>query len=132
MEGNQSNAVSLALQTLHRIIENTRFDPEDAIFDQEALVKVTKINNHEKAREYECVLDEVMKHAKNLPQKSLRDLLVTLVSDPVKSKVLEKTNKLLKQLQPDQKPSSSQGWRLFNAHQFNPVNSRCSEYFLVS
>ena len=65
----QSNSVSLALQTLHRTIEKTRFDPEDAILDLEALVKVAKFNNHEKAREYECVLDEVMKHAKGLPQR---------------------------------------------------------------
>lgn len=61
MEGNnQSNSVSLALQTLHRTIEKTHFDPKDAILDLKALVKVVKINNHEKAREYECVLNEVM------------------------------------------------------------------------
>lgn len=134
MEGNyQSNSVSLALQTLRRTMEKTRFDPEDAILDLEALVKVAKINNHEKAREYECVLDEVMKHAKNLPQKSLRDLLVALVGVPVKSKVLEKTNKLLKQMQPDQRPSSSHNWRRFNAVQFrNPGNSRRSGGFSVS
>lgn len=41
------------------------YDPEDAILDLEALVKVAKINNYEKAREYhECVLDQVQKHAK--------------------------------------------------------------------
>ena len=106
MEGNdQSNPVALALKTLHRTIEKTRFDPEDAILDLEALVKVAKVYNHDKAREYECVLDEIQKHAKNLPQKSLRDLLVALVGDPVKSKVLEKTNKLLKHMQPDHKSS---------------------------
>lgn len=61
MEGNnQSNSVSLALQTLNRTIETTHSDPEDAILDLKALVKVVKINNHDKAREYECVLDEVM------------------------------------------------------------------------
>lgn len=61
MEGNnQSNSVSLAFQTLHRTIEKTHFDPEDAILDLKALVKVVNINNHEKAREYECVLNEVM------------------------------------------------------------------------
>ena len=37
-----------------------------------------------------------MKHAKSLPQKSLQDLLVALVGGPIKTKVLEKTNKLLK------------------------------------
>ena len=58
-----------------------------------------------------------LKHAKNLPQKSLQDLLVALVGDPVKSKVLEKTNKLLKQMQPDHKSSTSQGWTRFNANQ---------------
>ena len=45
-----------------------------------------------------------MKHAKSLPPKSSGDLSVGLrVGDPVKSKVLEKTNKPLKQMQPDQK-----------------------------
>ena len=35
-------------------------------------------------------------------------------------------------MQPDQKPSSSQGWRRFSAVQFgNPGNSRCSEGFSV-
>ena len=64
MEGNnQSNSVSLALQTLRRTIEKIRFDPEDAILDLEALVKVAKIINHEKATEYKCVLDEFMKWA---------------------------------------------------------------------
>ena len=111
------NSVSLALKALHRTIDKTRFDPEDAILDLEALVKAAKMNNHEKAREYECVLDEVLKH-KNLPQKSLRDLLVALVGDPVKSKVLEKTNKLLKQMHPNQRPSTSQGWRRFSTNQF--------------
>ena len=43
------------------------YDPEDAILDLEALVKVAKINNYEKAREYhECVLDQVQKHAKTV------------------------------------------------------------------
>ena len=37
-----------------------------------------------------------VKHAKSLHQKFLRDLLVALVGDPLKSKVLEKTHKLLK------------------------------------
>ena len=56
-----------------------------------------------------------------------------LVGDPVKGKVLEKTNKLLKQMQSDQKPSSSQGSRRFNAVQFgNPAgNPLCSESFSV-
>ena len=123
------NSVSLALKALHRTIDKTRFDPEDAILDLEALVKAAKMNNHEKAREYECVLDEVSKH-KNLPQKSLRDLLVALVGDPVKSKVLEKTNKLLKQMHPDQRPSTSQCWRRFSTDQFgNPSSSRRSGGF---
>lgn len=52
------------------------------------------MNNHAKAREYECVLDEVMKHAESLPQKCLRDLLAAVFCDAVKNKVLEKTNKL--------------------------------------
>ena len=131
MEGNdQSNPVALALKTLHRTIEKTRFDPEDAILDLEALVKVAKVYNHDKAREYECVLDEIQKHAKNLPQKSLRDLLVALVGDPVKSKVLEKTNKLLKHMQPDHKSSPPQVWRRFNTSQFgNPGTSRRSGAF---
>ena len=71
-----------------------------------------------------------MKHAKSLPQKSWRDLLVALVGDPVKGKVLDKANKLLKQMQIDQKRSSSHGWRRFNAVQFgNPANSRRSGGF---
>ena len=44
----------LVLQTLHRTIEKTHFDPEDAILDQEALVKVAKVNNHDKARKHVC------------------------------------------------------------------------------
>ncbi|KAJ7390746.1 hypothetical protein OS493_022829, partial [Desmophyllum pertusum] len=55
----QANSVDLALQALHRTLDKTRFDTKDAILDLEPLVKVAKINNHEKAREYECVLDEV-------------------------------------------------------------------------
>ena len=44
LEGNdQSNSVSLALRTLHRTIENTRFDPEDAILDLEALFMVATV-----------------------------------------------------------------------------------------
>ena len=62
---------------------------------------------------------------RSLQQKSLRDLLVALVGDPVKSKIVEKTNKFLKQMQPDQKPSTPQGWKRFNANQFgNPGNPR--------
>ena len=126
MEGNnQSNPEALALQTLQMTIEKIRFDPEDAILDLEAIVKVAIVNNHDKAREYECVLDEVNKDAKSLQLTSLRHLLVALVGDPVKNKVLENTNKLLKQMQPDQKSSTPQGWRRFNANQFgNPGNSR--------
>jgi len=97
LEGkSETDSVGLTLQALHRTLDKTRFDPEDAVLDIESLVKVAKINNHAKAREYECVLDEVQKHPKSLHQKSLRDLLVALVGDPIKSKVLEKTHKLLK------------------------------------
>ena len=64
--------------------KKTYFDPEDAILDMEALLKVSKINNHDKAREYAC--HWWSQEAYQEPAtKSLRDLLVALVSDPVKS-----------------------------------------------
>jgi len=110
----ETDSVGLALQALHRTLDKTRFDPEDAVLDLESLVKVAKINNHAKAREYECVLDEVQKQAKSLHQKSLRDLLVALVGDPMKSKVLEKTNKLLKHVSPEGRPAASPSWRRYS------------------
>ena len=83
LEGkSETDSVGLALQALHRTLDKTRFDPEDAVLDLESLVKVAKISNHAKARECECALDEVQKHAKSLHQKSLRALLVELVGDP--------------------------------------------------
>ena len=106
--------MGLALQALHRTLDKTLLDPEDAVLDLESLVKVAKINNHAKVREYECVLDEVQKHAKSLHQKSLRDLLVALVGDPIKSKVPEKTNKLLKHVTPEGKPAASPSWRRYS------------------
>ena len=109
-----TDSVGLALQALHRTLDKTRFDPEDAVLDLESLVKVAKINNHAKAREYECALDEVQKHAKSLHQKSLRDLLVALVGDPIKSKVLKKTNKLLKHVTPEGRPAASPSWRRYS------------------
>jgi hypothetical protein len=58
LEGkSETDSVGLALQALHRTLDKTRFDPKDAVLDLESLVKVAKINNHAKAREYECVLD---------------------------------------------------------------------------
>lgn len=91
MEGNnQSNPEALALQTLQMTIEKTRFDPEDAILDLEAIVKVAIVNNHDKAREYECVLDEVNKDVKSVQLTSLRHLLVALVGDPVKNNSLRR------------------------------------------
>ena len=114
LEGkSETDSVGLALQALHRTLDKTRFDPEDAVLDLESLAKVAKINNHAKAREYECVLDEVQKHSKSLNQKSLRDLLVALVGDPIKSKVLEKTNKLLKHVTPEGRPAASPSWRRY-------------------
>ena len=115
LEGkSETDSVGLALQALYRTLDKTRFDPEDAVLDLESLVKVAKINNHAKVREYECVLDEVQKHAKSLHQKSLRDLLVALVGDPIKSKVLEKTNKLLKHVTPEGRPAASPSWRRYS------------------
>ena len=110
----ETDSVELALQALHRTLDKSRFDPEDAVMDLESLVKVAKINNHAKAREYECVLDEVQKHSKSLNQKSLRDLLVALVGDPIKSKVLEKTHKLLKHTTPENRSTSFPSWRRYN------------------
>jgi len=49
----ETDSVGLALQALHRTLDQTRFDPEDAVLDLESLVKVAKINNHAKAQEYE-------------------------------------------------------------------------------
>ena len=128
LEGkSDTNSVDLALQVLHRTLDKSRFDPEDAILDLESLVRVAKINNRPKAREYECVLDEVQKRAKSLHQKSLRDLLTALVCDLVKSKVLEKTNKLLKHVVPENRPTFSQSWRRYNnqlGYQGDPRDSR--------
>jgi hypothetical protein len=56
----------------------------------------------------------VQKHAKSLRQKSLRDLLVALVGDPIKSKVLEKTHKLLKHANPENRPAFFPSWRRYN------------------
>ena len=81
-------------------MDKVRFDPEDAILDLEALVKVAKINSHARSREFECVLDEVQKRSKTLSTRALKDLLTTLVGDPVKSKVLEKTTPLLRKHNP--------------------------------
>ena len=115
LEGkSETDSVGLALQALHRTLDKTRFDPEDAVLDLGSFVKVAKISNHAKAREYECVLDEVQKHARSLHQKSLRDLLVALVGDPIKSKVPEKTNKLLKHVTPGGKPAASPSWRPYS------------------
>ena len=87
----------MALQALHRTLDKARFDPDDAIADLETLVRIAKVNNDQKAREYECILDEVQKH-RLLPQNALKDLFVTLVGDPVKGKVLEKASKVLKNI----------------------------------
>ena len=53
------SSAALALKTLDRKIEKTRFDTQDAI----PAVKVAKIKNHDKARKYACVHGEVQKNA---------------------------------------------------------------------
>ena len=96
LEGQSKDPVSSALQDLHKTLDRTKFDHEDAILDLEALVKCAKLNNNPKAREYECALEEVQKRSKTLSPNNLKDLMTALVGDPVKSKVLEKTTKFLK------------------------------------
>lgn len=96
-EQGKSNSVATALQALHRTLDKARFDPDDAIADLETLVRVAKVNSDQKAREYECILDEVQKY-KLLPPTALKDLFVTLVGDPVKGKVLEKASKVFKNI----------------------------------
>ena len=46
----KKDEVSEALQNRHRTMDKARFDPEDAILDLDALVKVAKLNNHTRAR----------------------------------------------------------------------------------
>ena len=70
LEESETDSTRLALQALHRTLDKMCFNPEDAELDLESLVKVAKINNHAKAQEYQCVLDEVQKHAKSLHQKN--------------------------------------------------------------
>ena len=44
LEGkSETDSVGLALQALHRTLDKTHFDPEDAVLDLESLVKVAKI-----------------------------------------------------------------------------------------
>ncbi|KXJ23576.1 hypothetical protein AC249_AIPGENE12431 [Exaiptasia diaphana] len=96
LQGQSKDSVTSASQSLHRTLDKTNVDFEDAILDLEALVKCAKLNNHARAREFECALDEIQKHSKTLPSSDLNDLITALVGDPVKSKVLEKATKFLK------------------------------------
>ncbi|KAK3743589.1 hypothetical protein QZH41_010230, partial [Actinostola sp. cb2023] len=92
----KADSVTSALERLHRKLDRTRFDSVDAICELEALVKVAKRSDHAKAKEYECILDEVQKNTKSLTPEGTRDLLIALVGDPVKSSVLKKASKALK------------------------------------
>ncbi|KAK3736432.1 hypothetical protein QZH41_014486, partial [Actinostola sp. cb2023] len=94
----KANSVAMALQSLHRTLDKARFDADEALADLETLVRQAKVNNDPKAREFECVLDEVQRHSKTLSRTALKDLFVALVGDPVKSKILEKANKVLKNI----------------------------------
>ena len=73
-------------------VDRSRFDPEDVTSDLEIVVSQAKMNNNPKAREYECVLDQIQKHSKSLSRIGLKDLFVTLIGDPAKSNVLERSN----------------------------------------
>ncbi|KAK3742381.1 hypothetical protein QZH41_002607 [Actinostola sp. cb2023] len=94
----KANSVAMALQSLHRTLDKARFDADEALADLETLVRQAKVNNDPKAREFECVLDEVQRHSKTLSRTALKDLFVALVGDSVKSKILEKANKVLKNI----------------------------------
>ena len=76
------------MQTLHRTLDKSRFDLEEAISDQESLTRLARVHNNPKAREYECVLAEIQKHSKTLSRSALKYLFVTLIGDPIKSKIL--------------------------------------------
>ncbi|KXJ09498.1 hypothetical protein AC249_AIPGENE28505 [Exaiptasia diaphana] len=115
----KANSVALALQILRRTLDRSKFDVEDAIADLEALVRQAKTTEDPKAREYECILDEVHKHAKTLPRHALKDLFVALVGDPVKSKVLAKSTKVLKGL----KSYSEKPVPLMGSLQYQPYSS---------
>ena len=91
----EANSAHLALQSLHRTLDRSRFDPEDVTSDLEIVVSQAKMNNNPKAREYECVLDQIQKHSKSLSRIGLKDLFVTLIGDPAKS-VLEKCSREVK------------------------------------
>lgn len=109
----------LALQTLSRTLDRSKFDAEDAIADLEALVRQAKAAEDAKSREYECILDEVQKHAKTLPRHTLKDLFVALVGDLVKSKVLEKSTKVLKVIE----SSSEKAVPLMGSSQYQPIST---------
>jgi hypothetical protein len=87
----KADSVVSALESLHRTLDKTNFDPDDATSHLETLVKCAKRTDHAKAREYECVLDEVLKNANSLPKEALRDLFIALVGDPIKGEVLKKS-----------------------------------------
>ncbi|KAK3732216.1 hypothetical protein QZH41_015300 [Actinostola sp. cb2023] len=101
----KANSVSLALQTLHRTLDKSRFDLEEVMSDLESLTRLARLHNNPKAREYECVLAElVQKHSKTLSRSALKYLFVALIGDPIRSKILEKLNKILKNIKvPDER-----------------------------
>lgn len=96
----------------NRTLDKARFDLNDAMADLETLVHVAKDNSNQKAREYEFILEKVQKHARLLTRNALKDLFITLVGDQVKGKVLEKANKVLKNIKTSTEiPRPSGAWK---------------------
>lgn len=123
------DSVNSSLAALYRTLEKPRFDVSDAIIDLESLVKVAKTTDDPRAHEFQCVLDEVEKRSKQLSAETMRDLMINLIGDPVRSKVLGKVTKMLKQLAPaQQNPPHRPFYRrrgLFRGRGFpRPYNSR--------
>ncbi|KAK3717083.1 hypothetical protein QZH41_000443 [Actinostola sp. cb2023] len=111
----QANAISPTGHPMCVTLDKSRFDLEEAISDLESLTRLARFHNNPKAREYECVLAETgpkaLKDALTLCPKNL--FVVALIGDPIKSKILEKLNKILKNIKvPDERLGpSSMGYR---------------------
>ena len=111
------DSVNSSLVALYRTLEKPRFEVADAVNDLESLVKSAKTSNDPRTHEFQCVLDEVEKRSKQLPAETIRDLMIDLIGDPVRSKVLGKVTKMLKQITPTQQNQQCQQSQQYEPYQ---------------
>ena len=72
------------------------FDRYEAIELLQSLVRLTRNEAHDKANVYAAALDEVTARVDQLDNESLQRLLMGLLGDPVRAKIVKEANSILK------------------------------------